>query len=70
MTRDLRNLEQTLRAIDFINKQIEDWENVLEHVIPMNTFEEDAHDAYKNSWSRLLTLRHALEREKERLESS
>ena len=70
MTKDLSNLVETKRALQDLRLRIEQTELMLKHLHPNNSFEEEAKDAFTNVLGRYLTIRHALEREKERLEKS
>ena len=69
MTKDLANLFKVLRTIDDINTDIDKLRRYIDFE-PNDPYEEDAQGAYKNSLGRLLTIRHALEKKREKLESS
>ena len=69
MTKDLANLFKVMRTIDDINTDINKIRRYIDFT-PEDPFEEDAQCAYKNSLGRLLTIRHALDKKREKLESS
>lgn len=64
---NLSKLLNTLRAIDDINFDIEKVQRYI-NFEPEGVFEEDSKEAYKNVLGRLLTIRHALEKQRDALE--
>ena len=70
MTKDLANIAEVKRALDDINKDIEKHRRYETHFTDTNVFERDALSALKNTISRQLTTRHALERKLAEYEKS
>ena len=69
MTKDLANLDETLRALDDIRADIKKQRRYI-NFVPDDAFEVDAHDAFSNSLSRLLMIELALVKKKKSLENS
>jgi len=65
----LSKISKTLRALDDIEKDIDKISRYIDFDAD-DTFERESQDAYTNSLSRLLTLRSALRKKRDRLESS
>jgi hypothetical protein len=70
MTKDLANIAEVKRALDDINADIEKHRRYEAHFTDTNVFERDALSALKNTISRELTTRHALERKLQEYENS
>jgi len=69
LTKDLANLFKVMRTIDDINQEIDKVKRYLDFDYE-DHWERTSHDAYTNKLNYLLTIRHALEKKREKLESS
>jgi hypothetical protein len=65
----LSRIEENQRGLDDIEKDIKKLIRYTDFT-PTDPFEEDSKKAYQNALGRLRTIRHALNKKKEKLESS
>jgi len=61
-------IAEKMRALDDINADIDKYKRYMNYTPTAGVFEEEAKQAFQNVIGRLLTMRHALERELEILE--